>query len=98
MSEIKSEVGFSYTYSAKEREELERIREKYARSESPAEDKLQRLGEELEYTARLRLENDSASLAELALMHVPPISKSGLNSRLARIVKVAGEIAKEKES
>ena len=43
MSEIKSEVGFSYTYSAKEREELERIREKYARSESPAEDKLQRL-------------------------------------------------------
>ena len=62
------------------------------------EDKLQRLGEELEYTARLRLENDSASLAELALMHVPPISKSGLNSRLARIVKVAGEIAKEKES
>ncbi len=58
-------------------------------------EKLHLLGEELEYTARLRLENDSASLAELAMLHEPPISKSGLNSRLSKILAAAEEI-KEK--
>lgn len=51
--------------------------------------KLEALGEELEYTARLRLENASASLAELARLHQPPISKSGLNGRMAKILSFA---------
>ena len=46
-------------------------------------------GDELEYTARLRIENDSASLSELAALHEPPISKSGLNSRLSKILAIA---------
>ncbi|MBE6667316.1 MAG: DNA-binding protein WhiA [Ruminococcaceae bacterium] len=50
-----------------------------------------RLPKELRYTARLRLENDSASLYELALMHEPSITKSGLNRRLARIMEIARE-------
>ena len=55
-------------------------------------DKLHLLGEELEYTARLRLENEDATLSELARMHVPPISKSGLNSRLTRILAAVEEL------
>ena len=52
-------------------------------------DKIALLGDELEYTARLRIENDSASLSELAALHEPPISKSGLNSRLSKILAIA---------
>ena len=40
---------------------------------------------DLRVTARLRLENPESSLTELALMHVPPISKSGLNHRLQKL-------------
>lgn len=54
-------------------------------------DKMHLLGEDLEYTARLRAENHEATLLELAHMHVPPISKSGLNSRLTRILAIADE-------
>jgi len=57
-------------------------------------DKLHLLGADVEYTARLRLENDSASMAELALLHEPPISKSGLNVRLSKILAAAEEIKK----
>lgn len=49
------------------------------------------LSEELKYTARLRREYDSATLSELAEMHEPPISKSGLNRRLEKIVELANE-------
>lgn len=52
------------------------------------------LSEELKYTAELRCEYDSASLTELALLHNPSISKSGLNKRLERIVALADEIEK----
>ncbi len=54
--------------------------------------KIEKLPEELRYTARLRVENDSASLSELAEMHVPPITKSGLNGRLKRIMDAAEEL------
>lgn len=60
-------------------------------------EKMHLLGEDLEYTARLRVENDEATLLELAHMHVPPISKSGLNSRLTRILAVAQEQKAENE-
>ena len=35
---------------------------------------------------------DEASLAELAACHVPPISKSGLNHRLERLIEYAEKI------
>lgn len=54
--------------------------------------RLQRLPKELIETARLRLENDELSLSELAKMHEPPISKSGLNHRLEKICREADEI------
>ncbi len=51
--------------------------------------KLGNLSEELRETARLRLENPDSSLDELALLHNPPITKSGLNHRLRRIIDAA---------
>lgn len=57
-----------------------------------ASGRFEALSEELKTTADLRLEYDSASLSELALMHEPPISKSGLNRRLSKIIEAAEEI------
>jgi len=54
--------------------------------------KMESLSEELRYTARLRIENDSASLSELALLHVPPITKSGLNQRLNKLLRLAEDL------
>ncbi|MBR4939653.1 MAG: DNA-binding protein WhiA, partial [Burkholderiaceae bacterium] len=39
----------------------------------------ERLPEQLRVTAQLRLENPDATLSELALLHEPVITKSGLN-------------------
>lgn len=54
--------------------------------------RLSKLNGELRYTAMLRVENPAASLSELAHLHEPPISKSGLNRRLLRILEEAEEI------
>ena len=56
-----------------------------------AEGRFERLDEELRYTANLRCEYDSASLSELAALHEPSISKSGLNKRLEKIMAFAEE-------
>lgn len=50
---------------------------------------IMRLPEELRETARLRAEYDTASLAELALLHCNPISKSGVKHRLDKILSFA---------
>ena len=44
---------------------------------------------ELRETAELRIEHPDASLAELAQLHNPPTTKSGLNHRLQRIIAFA---------
>ena len=54
--------------------------------------RIESLDEELRYTAKLRIENESASLSELAQLHEPPISKSGLNGRLKKLVDAAEKI------
>ena len=53
--------------------------------------KLSLLPDELFETARLRMANPSATLSELALMHEPPISKSGLTHRLSKIIEISEE-------
>ena len=53
--------------------------------------RLEALPEELRITAKLREENEGASLSELARMHEPPISKSGLNQRLNKLLQAAEE-------
>lgn len=58
---------------------------------------IERMPAELRETAVLRLEYDDDSLARLAARHVPPITKSGLNNRLRRIMEAAREIEAESE-
>lgn len=50
---------------------------------------LESLPFDLRLTAKLRLENPEASLSELAALHKPPISKSGLNHRLEKLSLLA---------
>jgi len=57
---------------------------------------LEKIGSELTESAKLRLEHHSSSLAELAALHDPPITKSALNNRFAKIMKMAENIANKK--
>ncbi len=50
------------------------------------------LPEELEATARLRMEHRDLSLSQLAAIAVPPISKSGLSHRLKKIMELAEQL------
>ena len=50
------------------------------------------LPDELRTTALLRLEHDDMSLTELAASHTPPISKSGLNHRLEKLMILADKV------
>lgn len=45
----------------------------------------EKLSPELRHTAKLRLENDTATLAELAALEEPPVSKSQISKRLQKI-------------
>ena len=54
--------------------------------------KLERLPESLRATEMARYRNPDATLDELVRLHEPPISKSGLNHRLAKLVAEAEEL------
>lgn len=47
------------------------------------------LSEELQYAARLRLDNPYAPLSELCKISTVPITRSGLNHRLSKIMEIA---------
>lgn len=47
------------------------------------------LTEDLQMTANIRLENPFSSLEQIAMLHTPPISKSGANHRLKKIVEIS---------
>ena len=53
---------------------------------------LQRLPEPLRVTARLRMNNEQLSLSELGEAHEPPITKSGVSHRLAKIESIAASL------
>lgn len=53
---------------------------------------LDSLSEDARTTAKLRIENPSLSLSELAELHTPTISKSGLNHRLSKAVELAKKL------
>lgn len=50
------------------------------------------LSEELLETATLRMKYKDISIGELALKHNPPMTKSGINHRLNKILKIAEEL------
>ena len=53
---------------------------------------LDSLSDKLIQTAMLRLENPELSITELAETSVPPLTKSCLNHRLRKLVKLAGDV------
>ncbi len=57
--------------------------------------KLSSLPPELEATANLRLENPEATLGELARLHNPPITKSGVNHRLKKLIEFSEALTEE---
>ena len=56
-------------------------------------DRLERLPEPLRVTAMVRYRNPDATLDELVRIHEPPISKSGLNHRLEKLIAEAEELS-----
>ena len=50
---------------------------------------LSQLPEDLQELAQLRLDNPDLSLRDLGAMMDPPLSRSGVNHRLQRILKFA---------
>ncbi len=54
--------------------------------------KLDRLPEALRITALVRYRNPDATLDELVILHDPPISKSGLNHRLKKLLEAAEDL------
>ena len=50
------------------------------------------LPEPLRVSAMVRYQNPDATLDELVALHEPPISKSGLNHRLAKLIEAANEL------
>lgn len=58
---------------------------------------LNSLPEKLREAALLRLENPEASLSELGKMAAPPVSKSTMNYRMRRVLKIAKNFTGEKE-
>ena len=50
------------------------------------------LPENLEALAEIRYENADLSLSELAEMCNPPLSRSGVNHRLKKIISIANEL------
>ncbi len=56
---------------------------------------LESLGEALYNTAQIRLANPSANLVELLALHTETLSKSGLNHRLRKLIKIAEELKEE---
>lgn len=56
---------------------------------------LEKLSDKLKEAANLRVEYPMLSLEELAGKVEPPISKSGLNHRLTKIVEIADELKRE---
>lgn len=59
---------------------------------------LEKLPIELQETARLRITHPDVSLAELATLHNPPITKSGLNHRLQKIIGFAAEVLEKQQN
>lgn len=81
------DTGNCQRQNASARRQLEAIEKIRA-----AEGGLSRLPEELLELCELRLKNPELSLSELMNLTNPPLSRSGVNHRFARIIKIAEEL------
>jgi len=57
-----------------------------------ASDQIKALPPELKMTANLRIENPEATLIELARLHEPPITKSGVNHRHKKLIEMSEKL------
>lgn len=80
-------IAKAVSASGKHIEAIEKLREA---------DRLSVLPEELRETAELRVKYKSLSLSELGAMMNPPISKSGVNHRLGKIMEIAEKVDKKR--
>lgn len=53
---------------------------------------LSELPEQLQYTAQLRVDHPELSISELAAIHEPPVTKSGLSHRLRKLIELSSKI------
>lgn len=53
---------------------------------------LSELPEQLQYTAQLRIDHPELSISELAAIHEPPVTKSGLSHRLRKLIELSNKI------
>lgn len=74
---------------ARQIQRIELIRSEYG---------LERLDDDLRAMAEIRLANPTASLRELGELMLPPLSRSGVNHRLARLDRLAEEIEEKKKA
>lgn len=81
-------ISKTVTAAAKQIEDIQYIKDTIGFGE---------LSEGLEEIARLRLEQQEASLKELGTLLNPPISKSGVNHRLRKLSEIADRLKEEKE-
>ena len=65
------------------------VRQMEAINELMRDEKFDSLPEKLLYTATLRRDNPDLSLTDLANIHEPPITKSCVNHRLEKLIKIA---------
>ena len=65
------------------------VRQLDAIRELMQDDRFENLPEKLLYTATLRRDNPDLSLTDLANAHEPPITKSCVNHRLEKLIKLA---------
>ena len=65
------------------------VRQLDAIRELMQDERFENLPEKLLYTATLRRDNPDLSLTDLANIHEPPITKSCVNHRLEKIIKLA---------
>ena len=70
--------------------ETERLTENFA---EPDEYEKSIINEKLRFLAELRVENPDMTLSELAESFDPPLTKSGVNHRLARLEAIAKELS-----
>ena len=87
----------SYTDQKVEPEKLNKILEAATEQQSAIEalaksGRLERLPEKLQQTAQLRLEHPELSLAQLAELCDPPVSKSCMNHRMRKLNEEAKKL------
>ena len=94
LREIRGNINRQNNFDVANQQRTVNAGSKYLRAieKLEAENKLSSLPEDLRQTARIKKNNPDAPLSELADLHEPKITKSGLYHRLERILEAAKDL------